>query len=437
MKAWIGKEQKNKVVVVSAVRTPYAKAMTKMKDCAAVQMGVVAATEAIARANINKNQIEEVCFGNIGTPIDAPNISRVIGLRVGINESVPAYTVHRNCASAMEAIAQACLKIGSGMCDTMLVGGTESMSNMPLLYGDEMKELFSNLMNAKTAQAKIRTILSFRPHYLKPVVSILEGLTDPICGLNMGQTAEVLALDFGISRLSQDEFALRSHQKVIAAKKEGKFKDEIVPIVLPPTYSEYLDEDIGPRENQTLEALQKLKPFFDKENGTVTAGNSCQITDGAVALILMNEEKAKAEGYKVLSKIHSWAFAACEPKRMGLGPTFAISKLLQEVDLELSNFDLIELNEAFAAQVIANECALNSKKFCEEKLGRTSPVGELREDRLNVNGGAIALGHPVSTSGGRLIMTLSYEMKRRNINLGLATLCVGGGQGAAFIIENS
>ena len=435
MKVWQGKEQKNRVAVVAGARTPFAKAGTKLKDCTAVHLGVSALTEVMARMEFDGSEIDEVVFGNAGTPADSANITRVIALRAGIPESISAYTVHRNCASAMEAIAQGCLKIGLGLAETMVVGGTESMSNMPLLFGDEMKDLFSTLSFAKSPTEKLQKVVEFRPNWLKPVVSIMEGLTDPISGFNMGQTAEVLAKDFLISRREQDEYATQSHLKTVEAAKAGRFSDEIIPMVLEPDYASFLSGDFGPREGQSPEALAKLKPFFDKENGTITAGNACPITDGAVALVLMNEAKAKSEGREILGTISAYTFTGCDPKRMGIGPVHSTSKLLEATGLGLDDFDLVELNEAFAAQVIACRKAFASKSYCTEKLGRKKEIGELKDDRLNVNGGAIALGHPVGATGARLVLTLLLEMKRRNASKGLATLCIGGGQGGAFALE--
>ena len=263
----------------------------------------------------------------------------------------------------------------------------------------------------------------------------MEGLTDPISGLNMGQTAEVLARDFHLTRKEQDEFALRSHVRTVAAQKEGRFESEISPVTIEPSYADFLSTDVGPREGQTMEQLGKLKPFFDRENGTVTPGNACPITDGAVALILMSEERAKAEGREILGTISGYTFSGCDPKRMGMGPTYSTAALLDGMGMDLKEVELVELNEAFAAQVLANQKAFASKTYCTEKLGRKEALGELRDEILNVNGGAIALGHPVGATGGRLILTLLMEMKRRNLHRGLATLCIGGGQGGAFMVE--
>lgn len=435
MKAWTSKNQGQRIAIISGVRTPFAKSGADLKDCSAVHLGVATAREALARADLLPEKVDEVVFGNAGTPADAANISRVISLRSGFPESVPAYTVHRNCSSAMEAIGQGCMKIAAGLADTMLVGGTESMSNMPLLYGDEMKELFASLSFSKSPTEKLEKISKFRPQWLKPVIAIMEGLTDPISGLNMGQTAEILARDFHITREEQDAFALRSHQRAIEAKKAGKYADEIFPVILEPGYQEILGEDVGPRDGQSMEALRKLRPFFDKENGTVTPGNACPITDGAVSLLLMNEKKAKAEGYDPLGFVSGFTFSGCEPKRMGMGPTYATAELLDAMGMDFKEIELVELNEAFAAQVIANQRAFGSKKYAEEKLGRSKEIGELRDDMLNVNGGAIAMGHPVGATGARLVLTLLLEMKRQSKHRGLATLCIGGGQGAAFVVE--
>ena len=435
LQPWVAKNQKNRVAIVSGVRTPFAKSGTQLKDCSAVYLGVAAAREAIALANVGEGELDEVVFGNAGTPADAANISRVIALRSGVPEATPAYTVHRNCASAMEAVAQGCMKIGAGLAQTVLVGGTESMSQMPLIFGDEMTALFSKLMAAKTPGDKLMLLGRFRPQMLKPIVAIMEGLTDPISGLNMGQTAEVLARDFHITRQEQDQFAVRSHHRAVEATKAGRHAQEIVPLPIEPKFKTFLDKDIGPRDGQSMEALAKLRPFFDRENGTVTAGNACPVTDGAAALVLMDEAKAKAEGREIHATISGFAFTGCEPKRMGMGPIFSSAKVMDSLGLALKDIDLVELNEAFSAQVIANQRAFASKAYCEEKLGRSGALGELRDDILNVNGGAVALGHPVGTTGIRLIVTLMKEMKRRSVKRGLATLCIGGGQGAAFVIE--
>lgn len=433
---WVSESQRTRVAIVSGVRTPFAKAGMQLSKCSAVHLGTVAAREALAQASVSPGDLDEVVFGNAGTPPDAANIGRVIALRAGVPQSVPGYTVHRNCASAMEAVAQGCIKISSGLAKTVLVGGTESMTNMPIMFGEEMKAIFGKLSSAKTAAAKLSVLASFRPAMLSPVIGVMQGLTDPISGLNMGQTAEVLARDFHIDRKEQDQFALRSHQRAVEAKKSGKFAEEMTPVPMEPDYANYLAEDIGPRDGQSMEALSKLKPFFDRENGTVTAGNACPITDGAAALVLMDEKVARSEGRNVLGTISAFAFSGCEPKRMGLGPLYSTARVLKAAGWSLSDVDLVELNEAFAAQVIANQRAFASESYCQDKLNQKA-LGELPDDRLNVNGGAIALGHPVGTTGIRILLTLLKEMSRRSLGRGLATLCIGGGQGAAFLVERT
>ena len=418
MKAWIQKDTQHRVAVVAGVRTPFAKAGADLKNCTAVHLGVSALKAALARAELGSSEVDEVVFGNAGTPADAANISRVISLRSGLSEGTPAYTVHRNCASAMEAIAQGCLKIGMGLAEVMAVGGTESMSNVPLIFGPEMTELFSVLNFSKSSTDKLKKLAEFRPQWLKPVVSIMEGLTDPISGLNMIQTAEVLARDFKISRQSQDTYALRSHLRTVGAQKEDKFKNEIHPILIEPDYKEALQKDVGPRESQTLEALQKLRPIFDRENGTITPGNSCPITDGAVALILMNEARAQAEGRKILGTMSGFSFTGCEPKRMGMGPIVSSAHLLDSLGIDLAQVALIELNEAFAAQVLAVQKELSFAR-----------------DRLNIDGGAIALGHPLAASGARLVVHLISRLSSLGGGYGLASACIGGGQGMALLLK--
>ncbi len=436
------------VVIVEGVRTPFAKSGTKFKSIHPAELGRVALKELIARSNLDVNLVDEVIIGNTGNPVDAVNISRVVALGAGIPQKTSAYTVHRNCASAMESISNGYEKIRSGTMDVVVAGGVENMSQMPTLLPARIQGLFDKLFAAKGPKQalpllwqlfkadlkQIRALLqgNYRDEYF-PVIAVMQGLTDPFVGINMGQTAEILAKEWGLSRQMQDEFALRSHQ--LATKNKDKVKEEIAPTFLPPEYKEVLTEDFGPRDNQTLEALAKLKPFFDKQTGTVTAGNSCPITDGAAMVLLMSREKAESLGYKPVARIASYGFAGLEPERMGLGPAYSTPLALKRAKLELKDIGLIELNEAFAAQVLSCVKALGSDKFAQEKLGLSQKVGEINMDQLNVNGGAIAVGHPVGATGTRLVLTLMKEMKRRNVQYGLATLCIGGGQGGSMILE--
>ncbi len=423
------------VVIVEGLRTPYVKAGTLFKNLPAQELGRIAVHELLERTELDPEVIDEVVIGNIAQPPEATNIARVIALKSGIPRRVPAVTVARNCASGMDAIATAHLKISAGMADVIIAGGVESMSNIPLLYPQEYGEVLAEAAKARSLGQKLEAFTHMRPKHFKPIIGLQVGLTDPICELNMGETAEVLAKEFGITRQEQDAFALMSHQRATLATDLGKLREEIVPVFPPPQHNTVVDEDNGIRKNQSLEALAKLKPVFDREYGSVTAGNSSQITDGAAAVLVMSEEKAKALGMKILGYVRSYAFAGLDPARMGLGPSVATPRALRLANVSFKDIQLIEINEAFAAQVIANEMVFRDAKLSQKWIGREEPLGEINREILNVNGGAIALGHPVGSSGARLILTLLKEMQRRDLNLGLATLCVGGGQGGAMVVE--
>ena len=423
------------IYLVDGVRTPFAKMGTAFAETDAAELGRVAVAELLAQTGLDPATIEEVIIGCVAQPADAANIARVIALRAGIPDTVSAVTVHRNCASGFESVTQAAEKMLVGRGDTFLVGGTENMSLVPLLYSETAAKKFTALARAKTMKEKFAVATSFRPEDFKPRVGLQMGLSDPVSGLNMGQTAENVARDFGITREDQDRFALQSHLKAVAAK--DKLKEEITPVYLPKIRNgqAYVDEDNGPRKGQTLEALAKLRPVFEKVSGSVTAGNASQITDGAVALLMMNEKSLKASGLSPLGKLVAFQYAGCDPTRMGLGPVYAIHKSEQRDGLGLKDADLIEVNEAFAAQVVGCQRAAKDAKYCREKLGRDSTLGEIPDEILNVNGGAIALGHPVGVTGARLVLTALKELGRRKAKRALLSLCVGGGQGGALWVE--
>jgi acetyl-CoA C-acetyltransferase/acetyl-CoA acyltransferase len=423
------------IAIIEGVRTPFVKSFGPLASAGAQELGRLATVALLKRADFRPDQVDQVVFGNVATPPEAANIARVIALQSGIPEDRIAHTVQRNCASGTEAVTTAARLLQLGEARTVVAGGTESMSQIPLLYNEEATALFQRLGRAKTFWQRLGTLLRFRPRHFKPVVALRLGLTDPVSGLIMGETAEVLAADFGITRLEQDEFALESHRRAVAAQQRCVLSEEITPVPAEVAGQE-IKEDVGPRRDQSLEALAKLKPYFRKD-GTVTVGNSCQITDGAAALLLMPGEVARAEGRQPLGYLRAYTYAGCDPRRMGLGPVFATHKLFEKTGLSLKDIELIEMNEAFAAQVIANEKAFASPAFAAEKLGRGVALGEIDRQRLNVNGGAIALGHPVGATGTRLVLTLLKEMKRRGLHRGLATLCVGGGQGAALLLERT
>ncbi len=418
-----------RLVVVDGVRTPFCKMGTSLAPLAADELGRVAVNALLARTGFDPGLIDEVIFGCAAQPVDAPNVSRVIALRAGIPQAVPAVTVHRNCASGFESLTEAAERLAAGRGSVFIVGGVESMSQVPLIFKTSAAKKFAHLMRAKSVLQKAGALAAFRPGDFAPQAGLNLGLTDPICGLNMGQTAEVLAREFAVAREAQDAFALESHKRAVAARE--KLSAEICPVY---ERGKAVTQDNGPRENQTMEALAALHPIFDRKFGTVTAGNSSQITDGAVALLAMSEKKASELGCEPLGWLGAYAYVGCDPKRMGLGPAFAVAKAQRASGLAIEQADIVELNEAFAAQVIAAETLMKSDDF-GKSMGLERSIGPIPPEKLNVNGGAIALGHPIAATGARMILTSLKELQRRNGKRALLTLCVGGGQGAAIWLE--
>lgn len=423
----------DRIAIVDGVRTPFCKAGTDLKDFSAQKLGALVIRELLDRSEIDPAVVDEVVMGCVANPVDAANVGRVCSLMAGLPERTRAYTVSRNCASGFESVTSAWEKIVSGADDVVIAGGTESMTNIPLIYNRHMTGLFAKLMRSKTAFQKLKTVLSFRPHFLKPVVGVVSGLTDPVCGLNMGQTAENIAKQCGITREEQDEFALASHDKALASR--DKLAEELMAVPVGPKYDTVCEQDNGPREGQSIEALAKLKPYFDRKSGTVTVGNACPITDGASALLMMKESKASELGLSPLGFVKAYSYEGLSPSVMGLGPVYAISTVLQKAGLELDEMSIVEINEAFAAQVLGCVKLIESDDFAKKELGRDKAIGKLPLERLNVNGGAIALGHPVGVTGNRLILTALKELHRRNDQHALVSLCIGGGQGGAIILE--
>ena len=421
-----------KVVVVEGLRTPFARAGKELSDFHPADLAVQNLRELMFRSHIPGEEIDEVILGNVDHPPDTANMARVVALRAGLPKHISAVTVSRNCASSLESVAVGTAKIQAGQAHTVIAGGVESMSQAPVLFSRDFQNLIAPVFQPTGFGKKLKTLLSLRLRFLKPRIGLQEALRDPVTGLSMGQTAEILAKEFHISRTAQDEFAMTSHQRALTA--QDKLKEELFPVFAGPNF-QVLDTDTGPRR-LPAEKVSKFKPFFDRKYGTVTLYNSCPVNDGSSFVILMGEEKAKALSLKPLSRIRSLAFRGLEPERMGLGPVYAVPTALKQAGLTLKDVDLIEINEAFSAQVLACLKAMNCKKFAEEKLGLNSAVGEIDPDRLNVNGGAIALGHPVSATGTRLLLTLSKELKRRKAQFGLMALCIGGGQGGALVLEN-
>jgi len=421
-------------VVVSGWRSPLGKAGGALAGMAAVDLGVAVAREVMVRSPVPAKTLDSVIIGNVIQPAEAANIARVIALEAGVPRLVPAHTVHRNCASGMQAVTDAAEKILLGRAEVALAGGVESMTHAPLLFHDRFREAMGALQKARDWPSRAQAWLSVAKAPWRPRISLLEGLTDPTVHLNMGQTAEVLAREFSLTRKVQDELSVMSHQRADEAWKSGWYDGEVIHVFPPPAYAPvYRDEGI--RAGQSMEALAKLKPVFDRSLGTVTAGNSSQITDGAAMLILTHREKAKAEGWPILGFLHDWAYSGCDPARMGLGPVFCSQKLLSARGLAMRDIARVEINEAFASQTLACLKAMDSKQFYKKHFAGKPPMGAPDMDRLNVHGGAIAMGHPVGMSGARLILTLLRQIKHETGGgLGLGTLCVGGGQGGAALV---
>ena len=426
-----------RIVLAAGLRLPQARAGGAYAKEDAGHLGARLAKEFLARTDVDPGALDEVVVGCVGQPHDQANVARVIGLRAGVPRHVPAHTVARNCASGMQAVTTAATQIEAGIGDAYLCLGVEVMSAYPLVFNQSGIDFFARLSRARTPLAKLKAAASLRPRMFAPRIALMEGLTDPTCGLLMGQTAENLGRDFGISRAEADAYALRSHNRAAAARDSGRTARELVPHLgrgSKPGSAALLADD-GIRDDQSMAALAKLKPYFEKPDGQVTVGNACGITDGATALLVTTEEKARALGLEPLARLRAFAWAGCDPSRMGLGPVFATAKVLERAGVELSDVGAVEINEAFAVQVLACQKAFASAEFARERLGRSEALGELDPTLLNPNGGAIAVGHPVGATGARLLLTASHELAVRDCELSLATLCIGGGQGGAVLLE--
>ncbi len=425
------------VVLAAGLRLPQARAGGAFAAENAGHFGAACARELIARTGLDPALFDEVIVGCVGPPHDQTNVARVIGLRAGVPRAVPARTVARNCASGLEAVTSAAASIQAGHGSLYLCLGVEVMSAYPLIYNQRATDFFGRLARARSPSAKAAALATWRPALLSPRIALSEGLTDPVSGLIMGKTAENLVRDFGLTREQCDAYALQSHQRAARAVGRGRFAKEIVPY-LPLASSANqaaLEADEGIRADQSMEALAKLKPYFEKPDGVVTVGNSCGITDGATALVVAEEGRARELGLTPLARLKGFAWAGCDPARMGLGPVHSTAKLLAQTGCQLADIGAIEINEAFAAQVLACVDAFRSRTFAQKVLGRSEPLGDIDPKMLNPNGGAIALGHPVGASGARLLLTTAIEMAERDVELGLATLCIGGGQGGAALLE--
>lgn len=419
------------VYVVDGSRTPFLKAKG-IGAFSASDLAVAAGNQLLNRQPFSPADIDEVIIGCAMPSTDEVNIARIIALRLGCGESVPAYTVMRNCASGMQAIDSAAMQIASGRSNLILAGGTEAMSRAPILLNQKMAGWLGRWFAAKSIQQKAGLMTQLRPAYFAPVIALLKGLTDPLIGLTMGQTAEKVAYRFGITREQMDEFANQSHLRLAKAYEDGKM-DEVEPII--DARGNVYTKDDGYRSDSSIDGLAKLKPFFDKKYGMVTAGNSSQITDGACLLLLASIDAVKQYGLKVIGRIVDSEWSALDPSQMGLGPVHASVPILQRQHLKPTDIDSWEINEAFAAQVLGCLAAFDSTEYCQDELGLKQALGAPSLSKVNQEGGAIAIGHPIGASGARIVLHVLKELEQTNGTRGMAAICIGGGQGGAMYLE--
>lgn len=420
------------VYIVDGARTPFLKTTGVPGHFSASDLAVLAARPLLARQTFEPSRLDEVILGCVMPSPDEANIARIVALRLGCGDKVPGWTVQRNCASGMQSIDCAVSNIRAGRSHLVLAGGAESMSHAPLMYNREFATWLGQFTAAKKPVDKLKQISRFRPGMLSPVIALLRGLTDPIVGLNMGQTAEILARHFGITRQMMDEYAARSHVRLAAAQAEGKMQEIEV---LYDTAGNFYDHDNGVRPDSSVEKLAKLRPVFDRDFGNVTAGNSSQISDGAAWVILASEQAVQQYQLPVLGRIVDIAWAALSPAQMGLGPVHAMTPIMKRQNLAVNDLDYIEINEAFAAQILACMAAWNDADYCRNELHLDAPFGLIDIEKMNVDGGAIALGHPVGASGARIVLHLCHVLARNRAKRGMASICIGGGQGGAMLIE--
>jgi len=423
--------------VLDGARTPFLKSKNRPGPFAAADLATQAGRALLMRQPFRPDQLDEVILGCAAPSVDEVNIGRVAALRMGCGQKVPGWTVMRNCASGMQSVDSGINNILAGRSELVLAGGVDALSRAPLLYADRMVHWFSDIAAAKTTGQRLALFARLPlKQLLAPVIGIMKGLTDPMVGLLMGQTAENLAHRFGITREQQDAFSVRSHHRVAKAQDEGRLAPGGGEVeALYDRDGKVFPLDDGVRRDATPEALAKLRPFFDRKYGSVTPGNSSQITDGAAWMLLASEEALKKHGLQPIGRIVDSEWAGLDPAQMGLGPVHAATPILKRHGLGLDDLDYWEINEAFAAQVLGCLAAWRDEKYCREELGLDRALGPLNEEKLNVDGGAIALGHPVGASGTRIVLHLLKTLKRNHAKRGIACICIGGGLGGAMLVE--
>jgi len=423
-----------RVAIVAGVRTPFAKAGTAFKSISAIDLGKLSVAELLQRTNLDGKEVQSLVFGTVVPSVVEPNIAREVSLMPLLPKGVESYTVSRACASANQAITDAADQIALGHHDVVIAGGSESLSNIPILHSKRFAETLVLASKAKSLPARLRILARLRP---RDFIPITPAIAEPTTGETMGQSAEKMAKLNSISREEQDHFALRSHRLASAGTADGRLTAEIMPVYVPPKFESVLTSDNGIREDTSYEQLAALKPVFDRKYGSVTAGNSSPLTDGSACVLLMNEEKAKALGYTPLGIIRSYAYAALDPGEQLLqAPVLAAPVALHRAGLSLKDMDLVEMHEAFAAQVLSNLKGFESKAWAE-RAGFSQPVGEVDRAKLNVMGGSIAIGHPFGATGARITTTLLNELRRRDGQFGLMTVCTAGGMGFAMVVERT
>jgi len=420
------------VYVVDGSRSPFLKARGKTGPFTAVNLAVATARPLLARMPFDASDIDEVVLGCVMPGPDEANIARIAALRLGCDQHVPAWTVQRNCASGLQALDSAAQNIALGRSNLVLAGGVEAMSHAPVLLATSMVNWLGQWASARTFGARAKALGKLRPAHLQPIIGLLRGLTDPVVGLSMGQTAEIIANRFGINREDMDNYAVRSHQRLANAIDQG-WLDEIE--TLYDTEGNFYQQDDGLRRDSEASKLAKLKPVFDRHFGNVTAGNSAQITDGAAWLILANEATVETFKLPVLGRIVDSEWAGLDPSQMGLGPVHAMTPILKRHKYTLDDIDYWEINEAFAGQVLANIEAWKDAEYCHTELNSRAAIGALNQEKLNVDGGGVSIGHPVGASGARIVLHLLHVLERNKAHRGMASLCIGGGQGGAMLVE--
>jgi acetyl-CoA acyltransferase len=423
-----------RVAIVAGVRTPFVRSGTAFKSLSAIELGKLAVAELLQRTNIDGKDVQAVVFGTVVPNVQAPNIAREVSLLPQLPKGCEAFTVSRACASANQAITDAADQIALGHYDVMIAGGAESLSNVPILHSRGFSDALVAASRAKSLPQRLQAFSRVRP---KDFIPITPAIAEPSTGETMGQSAEKMAKLNAITREEQDQFALRSHRLAAAGTLDGRLTNEIAPVWVPPRYETAVTKDNGIREDSSYEALAALKPVFDKRYGSVTAGNASPLTDGGAAVLLMSEERAKAMGYEPIGYIRSYAYAALDPGEQLLqAPVLAAPKALERAGLALDDIDLVEMHEAFAAQVLSNLQGLASKAWAE-RAGYSQPVGEVDRARLNVMGGSLSIGHPFGATGARILTTLCHELGRRGGQFGLMTVCAAGGMGHAMVVERN